>query len=370
MASHAHADGVTRLEPAAATSRAAASVARSTRRCGSGSRCPQYDYSVPGESPLRSTRSSSTRARGRGARVRLALALRPPLPRRREVRRPVRPATACFEPIATLGALAGVVDRPRLGTLVLCEALRPPTVLAKALATLDRITGGRLDVGLGAGWYEPEYAAIGMAMPPPGGTAATAPRGDRTSSRVCSAAGRSTFDGRVLPPRPTARRPAGAAAAAPAGLRRRQGRPAPRDRRRACADGWNTCWVWTPDAYRERLDVLERACEARRPRPGDGVARSLGLYTLVGEDEARPRRAASSACGPRRPPACSTASTLDEWRVGRLVGTVEQVREQAADWAGARRRDPRSSGRARSRSRSRALDDVELRRPRRWSGSP
>ena len=67
-----------------------------------------------------------------------------------------------------LSALARVVSRPRLGTLVLCEALRPASVLAKTLATLDRISGGRLDVGIGAGWYEPEYAAIGMPMPAPG----------------------------------------------------------------------------------------------------------------------------------------------------------------------------------------------------------
>ena len=59
----------------------------------------------------------------------------------------------------------------RLGTLVLCEALRPASVLAKALATLDRVSGGRLDVGLGAGWYEPEYDAIGMKMPRAGRTA-------------------------------------------------------------------------------------------------------------------------------------------------------------------------------------------------------
>jgi len=51
---------------------------------------------------------------------------------------------------------------------VLCEALRPASVLAKSLATLDRISGGRVEVGIGAGWYEPEYAAIGMPLPSPG----------------------------------------------------------------------------------------------------------------------------------------------------------------------------------------------------------
>ena len=68
----------------------------------------------------------------------------------------------------TLAALARRVPDVRLGTLVLCEALRPASILAKALATLDRVCGGRLDVGLGAGWYEPEYDAIGMSMPRPG----------------------------------------------------------------------------------------------------------------------------------------------------------------------------------------------------------
>src|SRR5437764_10425965 len=50
------------------------------------------------------------------------------------------------------------------------------------------------------------------------------------------------------------------------------------------ADGWNTCWVWRPDAYRERLDVLHRACDAVGRDPGS-VTRSVGLYTLCGDDE-------------------------------------------------------------------------------------
>ena len=58
---------------------------------------------------------------------------------------------ACLDPIVALAALAGEVTRVRLGTLVLCEALRPAAVLAKSLATLDVVCGGRLDVGIGAG---------------------------------------------------------------------------------------------------------------------------------------------------------------------------------------------------------------------------
>src|SRR4249919_2266732 len=49
----------------------------------------------------------------------------------------------CYEPLVTLGALAREVGRVRLGSLVMCEALRPATVLAKSLATVDRVCGGR-----------------------------------------------------------------------------------------------------------------------------------------------------------------------------------------------------------------------------------
>jgi alkanesulfonate monooxygenase SsuD/methylene tetrahydromethanopterin reductase-like flavin-dependent oxidoreductase (luciferase family) len=99
----------------------------------------------------------------------------------------------------------------------------------------------------------------------------------------------------------------------------------------AHADGWNTCWAWTFDAYRERLAVLARACEAIDRDPAT-VWKSIGLYALVGEDEAdlaaRFERLRSNT-----PAGVLDAVTIDEWRVGRLVGTAEQVREQASEWA-------------------------------------
>src|SRR3954471_17593158 len=107
------------------------------------------------------------RATGRGARVRFALAVGPLVLDIAKYGGNAQPH-GIYEPLVTLAALARTVTRPRLGTLVACEALRPASVLAKALATLDRICAGRLDVGLGAGWYAPEYEAVGLAFPPPG----------------------------------------------------------------------------------------------------------------------------------------------------------------------------------------------------------
>ena len=96
------------------------------------------------------------------------------------------------------------------------------------------------------------------------------------------------------------------------------------------ADGWNTCWVWTPEAYAERVGVLERECE-RVDRDPATVWRSLGLYALCGEDEADLQRRFERLQA-NSPPGVLDHVSLDQWRVGRLVGTVDQVREQVAEW--------------------------------------
>jgi alkanesulfonate monooxygenase SsuD/methylene tetrahydromethanopterin reductase-like flavin-dependent oxidoreductase (luciferase family)/predicted kinase len=69
------------------------------------------------------------------------------------------------EPWVTLGMLAGASPGLRFGTLVSPVTFRPPGVLAKAIATLDVLTGGRAFCGLGAGWWEREHAAFGLPFP-------------------------------------------------------------------------------------------------------------------------------------------------------------------------------------------------------------
>ncbi|OCC25592.1 hypothetical protein MB02_02885 [Croceicoccus estronivorus] len=66
------------------------------------------------------------------------------------------------EPLVMLGAIAGCTTKLRLATGILIAPLRPPTVLAKLLATLDNVSRGRLDVGMGSGWHVPELEACGV----------------------------------------------------------------------------------------------------------------------------------------------------------------------------------------------------------------
>ncbi len=72
------------------------------------------------------------------------------------------------ECIATLGALAMATDRIRLGSLVIGNSYRNPALLAKSLATLDSISHGRLEVGIGSGWFEADYDAYGYPFEPIG----------------------------------------------------------------------------------------------------------------------------------------------------------------------------------------------------------
>src|SRR4029079_11475117 len=69
-------------------------------------------------------------------------------------------------PIPYLATVAALTERLRIGALVHNNDLRHPAVLAQDLATLDALSGGRLDVAIGAGWNEPEYRAIGLPFDP------------------------------------------------------------------------------------------------------------------------------------------------------------------------------------------------------------
>jgi probable F420-dependent oxidoreductase len=70
-----------------------------------------------------------------------------------------------LEAWTALSALARDTTNIRLGTSVLCNSYRHPSVLAKMAATLDVISGGRLDLGLGAGWFQREFDAYGIPFP-------------------------------------------------------------------------------------------------------------------------------------------------------------------------------------------------------------
>ena len=78
---------------------------------------------------------------------------------------PVPTQEVTYEAWTLMAALAAATDTVRLGQMCTCNGYRQPAYLAKVAASIDAISGGRLEMGIGAGWYEHEYNGYGYPFP-------------------------------------------------------------------------------------------------------------------------------------------------------------------------------------------------------------
>jgi probable F420-dependent oxidoreductase len=188
-----------------------------------------------------------------------------------------------LEPMTALGGLAAVTERVRLGTLVLSAPYRHPSVLAKMAATIDLLSDGRLDLGIGGGWYEEEFERFGYEF----GTAGE--RFDRLEEtlqglELLFSEGPVSFDGDYVRLREAVMRPRSAQHPRPPIWLGAKGGPRALRLAARHADGWNTVWRWSQEAYAERVVAARRACEEEGRDPAS-LRLSIGLYSIVGEDE-------------------------------------------------------------------------------------
>ncbi|MGQ4809221.1 F420-dependent glucose-6-phosphate dehydrogenase [Candidatus Entotheonellaceae bacterium PAL068K] len=191
----------------------------------------------------------------------------------------------CFEGVASLASLASLTSRVRVGCLVFCTLFRNPGLLAKAAVTIDHISGGRCELGLGAGWFEEEFGEFGYGFPP------LKERVDQMEEAVQVI--KSLFDepvthfkgqyydlqGAVCAPKPVGGR-------LPIWVGGRGPRRTPRLAAQY-ADGFNVPYV-SPEVLKQRLDRLDAACEKLGRDPAT-VRRSVNLHFNMGADEAGAR---------------------------------------------------------------------------------
>lgn len=235
-----------------------------------------------------------------------------------------------LESWTTLSALGAVTEKVRLGTLTLCNDLRYPSLLAKMAASLDRLSGGRLDVGLGAGWYEPEYKAAGIPFDPPGtrirrvGEAAEIVRRLLAGEELTFSGRFYATDGAVVRPGPVQEPPPPVWIGGKGDfLLRTVARK---------ADGWNFSWLGDFDAYADRSKVADEACESVGRDPVT-LRRSVGAYVIAGKDEADAKRRYERLVertpeGILRAQNGEAGVSWDEFRRTRVAGTVAEVTDR------------------------------------------
>lgn len=231
----------------------------------------------------------------------------------------------------TMAALAGVTERVRVGSMALCNDLRNPALLAKMVASLDLLSGARLDVGMGAGWYEPEYRAAGIDFDSAGtrirrlGEAVEIVRRLLDGEELVFKGDHYTIDGAICRPcREEGRPPIWVGGKGDLLLRTAA----------RFADGWNFSWIGSLETYRERSRAADAACEAEGRDPSS-LRRSVGAYVLLGRDE-RDLARRFERLAARTPdgvlPGLGDGSGLS-WKTFRergLAGTVPEVAESLA----------------------------------------
>lgn len=190
------------------------------------------------------------------------------------------PVTECW---TTLAAVAARVPRVRIGTLVCGNTFRHPGLLAKMAATADVISGGRLVLGLGAGWQENEHAAFGIELPPPRERLERLDEACRIVKALLGD-GRASFDGDHYELRDAVVEPRREEGTVPllVGVKGEQRALGIAARH---ADEWNH-WA-TPDGFAQKWKVLQQRCDEIGRDPAT-IRRSVQAVLFPADDSGVP----------------------------------------------------------------------------------
>ncbi len=200
------------------------------------------------------------------------------------------PELPIFEAWTELSAVGALTERAELGTLVTPPFLRNPAILAKQIATLDHITGGRVIPGLGAGWFEAEFVGTGSLFPSLSDRMTALEESAEILKRLFTEA-KATYEGKfyavrdaVCEPKPTRRPPI---LIGGGGERRLLGIVARH------ADIWNNLAVFQSELVRKIAALRKRCDEAGRDF--ESIEISQQCVVILAADETAAREALAKA---------------------------------------------------------------------------
>ncbi|ROS76820.1 LLM class F420-dependent oxidoreductase [Cellulomonas sp. PhB143] len=245
---------------------------------------------------------------------------------------------ATHEAWTLMAAFAASTERVRLGQMCTCMAYRNPAYLAKVAATVDAVSGGRTEMGIGAGWYEHEWRAYGYGFPGAGDRLKALDEGVQIMAQAWRE-GSATFsgeyytvDGALCHPQPL-QHGAGddVGPSIPLWI---AGGGEKRTLRTAAQYAQYTNFVGDPEEFAHKSAVLREHC-ADVGTDFDAITRSANYNVVIGEDEAEVAdRLAWVEDHYRRVVPGSADGEIESWRNGPLVGTPEQIVERLTELRG------------------------------------
>jgi F420-dependent oxidoreductase-like protein len=232
---------------------------------------------------------------------------------------------ATHEAWALMAALAAATDTVRLGQMCTCMGYRNPMYLAKVAATVDVISGGRLEMGIGAGWYEHEWQAYGYGFPSDGERIAMLDEGVQIFRRAWLD-GEVTFAGEHYQLEGAICRPLPLQAGGPPLWVAGGGEK--KTLRIAAQHAAYTNFDSSPDGFRHKSEVLDGHCRDLGRDPAE-IVRSANYNVVIGRDEAEVEDRLAAIEERYRPHLSPEvlAATVQTFRGGPLVGTPEQIVE-------------------------------------------
>ncbi|MBD7979946.1 LLM class F420-dependent oxidoreductase [Oerskovia merdavium] len=250
---------------------------------------------------------------------------------------------ATHEAWTLMAAFAASTERVRLGQMCTCMAYRNPAYLAKLAATVDIVSGGRTEMGIGAGWYEHEWRAYGYGFPGAGARLGALDEGVQVMEqmwRTGSATLDGTYfqvDGALCHPQPLqvldgVGADGGGAPSIPLWI---AGGGEKKTLRIAAQHAQYTNFDGSLEGFAHKSDVLRGHCEAIG-RPFEDITRSANYNVVIGETEAdvEDRLRWIGEHYAKTVPA-KAEQTVRDFRSGPLVGTPEQVVETLQKLEGA-----------------------------------
>ncbi len=227
-----------------------------------------------------------------------------------------------WEAWTLMAGLAEATERVRLGQMCTCNSYRPPSYLAKVTACIDMMSGGRLDVGIGAGWYEAEYQAYGYDFPR---AAVRIGMLDEAVQilRLMWTEETASFDGRYYAIDGAINRPQPLQEPHPPLWIAGGGEQLTLKVVAKYGDYAN--FGGTPEVFRHKVDVLHRHCEAVGRDPGS-ITLSRNVDCLIAATEQEVEAKFEEWHKPE-------GRDLDAWRRNSLVGTPEAVTAGVAQLA-------------------------------------